>query len=355
MRRHVLFALVISLCLFPGTASADVSLPPGYSYEVFAAVLPGTVPYGMRIDTGDNLFLSVYETNSVYKVTPEGGVSVFISAFQPMGIDFDASGNIYIGRCINNNSIAIFDPSGTMIGSVNPLVTFRSNPYPGQVTLDDAGNIFTAIETIGVGGSRDSVLQIGPPPARTRTIYQLANVDGSNVLDIAVSSSGSVYSANCFGTDLAEIDPVAGTKRTVAQIPWVSGLLFDTVGFFDGSEDLFVAQWIPGSPPVYRILRVDVDNGFTVHPFAENMPIIRDHYGPRLMDFNTNGDLYVSIDGYIYRIFKTPTNQPPVANAGPDIEVLSANIQYTVIAGTAMDEDETDLLEYRWVEGDTVL
>ena len=47
-------------------------------------------------------------------------------------------------------------------------------------------------------------------------------------------------------------------------------------------------------------------------------------------------------------------NQAPVADAGENIQVNSADQAYTIIQGSATDAD-SDVLEYRWLEGETVL
>jgi hypothetical protein len=46
-----------------------------------------------------------------------------------------------------------------------------------------------------------------------------------------------------------------------------------------------------------------------------------------------------------------PGNDPPVANAGPDLTVFTKDIASTVIDGLATDPDEGDSLQYRWLEG----
>ena len=46
-----------------------------------------------------------------------------------------------------------------------------------------------------------------------------------------------------------------------------------------------------------------------------------------------------------------PENEPPVADAGPDLTVFTKDITSTIIEGTATDPDEGDTLTYRWVEG----
>jgi hypothetical protein len=43
-------------------------------------------------------------------------------------------------------------------------------------------------------------------------------------------------------------------------------------------------------------------------------------------------------------------NQPPEADAGENIQILSADQAFTLLEGTASDEDG-DALEYRWLEG----
>jgi len=56
---------------------------------------------------------------------------------------------------------------------------------------------------------------------------------------------------------------------------------------------------------------------------------------------------------YIYQV--VPMNQPPVADAGENVTISSEEIAATVVLGSATDEDTADVLEYRWLEGETVL
>jgi hypothetical protein len=51
---------------------------------------------------------------------------------------------------------------------------------------------------------------------------------------------------------------------------------------------------------------------------------------------------------------ETPTNHPPIADAGENITIPSENQYVTVIEGTATDPDN-DSLTYRWLEGTTEL
>ncbi|MEN8130647.1 MAG: hypothetical protein ABFS45_10740 [Pseudomonadota bacterium] len=48
-------------------------------------------------------------------------------------------------------------------------------------------------------------------------------------------------------------------------------------------------------------------------------------------------------------------NQPPVADAGPNVNIASEEIATTVLQGYASDPDEDDSIECRWLAGDTIL
>lgn len=49
-----------------------------------------------------------------------------------------------------------------------------------------------------------------------------------------------------------------------------------------------------------------------------------------------------------------PPNEPPTADAGPNVAIPTEAIATTTLVGTATDEDPGDTLEYRWKEGETI-
>lgn len=73
------------------------------------------------------------------------------------------------------------------------------------------------------------------------------------------------------------------------------------------------------------------------------------------------GSVQVPIDGmsgFYYRAVlwePVSTNNQPIANAGENTAISSSDISITVIQGIATDEDPDDILQYRWLEGETVL
>jgi len=48
-------------------------------------------------------------------------------------------------------------------------------------------------------------------------------------------------------------------------------------------------------------------------------------------------------------------NHSPTADAGDDVTISNREISTTIIERTAADEDSGDVLEYRWLEGETLL
>lgn len=69
-------------------------------------------------------------------------------------------------------------------------------------------------------------------------------------------------------------------------------------------------------------------------------------------DDDTTADLlfYSDIPINLAAPGEPPENEPPVANAGDDVTILSNELAFTVIQGTATDPDG-DTLQYRWLEG----
>ena len=77
----------------------------------------------------------------------------------------------------------------------------------------------------------------------------------------------------------------------------------------------------------------------------------------RALDINDDGVIVglAYLDGIKKAFILIPRSNPPQANAGPDLDILSSNVEYTTIQGTATDVDESDILEYRWLEGGVAL
>jgi Tol biopolymer transport system component len=73
-----------------------------------------------------------------------------------------------------------------------------------------------------------------------------------------------------------------------------------------------------------------------------------------LMDSKGGNARMLPGEGNNYAPSWTPLAEPPIANAGDNIQIASAEQVSTIIYGTATDADG-DLLEYHWLEGEEVL
>lgn len=67
-------------------------------------------PSGMAIDQSNNLYISNFVSPTIHKVTPQGGVSVFVSDARLagcVGIDFDNNGNLIAGNYLNGQIFSV--------------------------------------------------------------------------------------------------------------------------------------------------------------------------------------------------------------------------------------------------------
>jgi Putative peptidoglycan binding domain len=136
---------------FPASA-IDVFDTDGHFLSSFGN---GTLdcPYYINSDSGGNIYVPDYTTNTIYKYSSSGSlVSSFKVSNDPKGaeaVEVDSNGFIYAGRYqygVRDNKIYVFSPGGTL------LTTFGSaGSAPGQFsfsdplfTLDAQNNLYTA-------------------------------------------------------------------------------------------------------------------------------------------------------------------------------------------------------------------
>jgi sugar lactone lactonase YvrE len=102
------------------------------------------LPWGLAIDSSDNLYVSDEIGNSIHKYSSTGtDLGVFASLSSPVGLAFDHDGNLLVVR--NSTEIHKFSPTGA------DLETFASIPNglgASGICLDDEGNVYV---TTGLG------------------------------------------------------------------------------------------------------------------------------------------------------------------------------------------------------------
>jgi sulfatase modifying factor 1 len=146
---------------------------------------------------------------------------------------------------------------------------------------------------------------------------------------------GSGYSLYANGTDIA---PIAGVDARYNYVgsPWNIGTgTMEQNGTFDMMGNVW--EWNETLIDSYRGTR---GGSFAYSPASHLASSYRLPYLPSNEDYN-----------FGFRVASIP--EPPIANAGDNIQIASSDQSYTVIQGTATDTDG-DLLEYRWLYGEQV-
>jgi len=248
-------------------------------------------PIGLAIDASGNLYVADYSNHRIRKVTPGGNVSTFAGAGNagnmdgsatsasfrnPMGICFDAAGNLYVADRLNH-SIRKINTSGNVItlagngvaGFINGTGSGASFNYPNGVAADASGNIFVAdqqnhsirkvsssglVATLAGNGSSATVNGSGTA-IRFNSPYGLS-IDGAGNLYIAESSGQVVrkVSTGAFSISPAlpaglSLDALTGAiTGTPAVLSPMTVYTVTVMGSYGISNCTFSLEVIEGGP-----------------------------------------------------------------------------------------------------------
>ena len=216
---------------------SDNKITPFYSFTETVK------PYGLIMDSTGNLYVSGYQSNLLYKITPAGVKSVFTTQgdtfLKPAGLAFDLNGNIIVADSENNRvcnvdtlgNITVLStgfslPQGVAVDSTNTV--YVTDTFNHQICSIDNGNI---IIIAGGGGSG----------------YIDSSGGGSQFYQpnaITIDSYDNIYVADTFNHVIRKIDTnnivttVAGSHikgnldglAYAAKFGYLNGITFDTSG-----------------------------------------------------------------------------------------------------------------------------
>ncbi|CAG4929101.1 unnamed protein product [Acidithrix sp. C25] len=238
-----------------------------------SATSTAMVPNGLAVDAAGNLYISDIGSHVVYKVTPQGGLSIVAGVSgssgaltrgpataseigTPAGLAVDASSNVYFADSYNQ-AIGKVTYSGSTLPGI--LSIYAGNPgsygapIPGPATstplsspegiaLDSAGNLYVAdsfhsvVEKFTPSGTMSIVAgqadTIGAPNCTlsTTTLYAITCTPipaTSAYLDIpeavAVDGSGDIFIADTGNHVVEEINSQTGLLSVIAGVPGSSG------------------------------------------------------------------------------------------------------------------------------------
>jgi sugar lactone lactonase YvrE len=155
----------------------------------------GIYPLGMRFDASGNLFVADNLTQSIVKVSPFGAKSTFAAVPNISDLTFDAAGNLYAADFGANGSagdghgaIYKFAPNGTK-------TTFASGLYrPRHLVFDFYGNLFVGADSgtcFGCVGPIGTLLKFAPSGAKSTVASGIDTIVG-----LACDSAGYVFASS---------------------------------------------------------------------------------------------------------------------------------------------------------------
>jgi sugar lactone lactonase YvrE len=204
-------------------------ITPAGTYSAYVTGLSGA-PYALALDGAGNLFMSV--SNTIIKVTPAGVKSTIGSGWYavPKGITVDASGNVYVANTLGNTVVKVA-VDGTQTTVLSGTVLSKPLNLPTGVAIDGLGNLYV----VDWGNSR--ILKYISGTTSVVTV----GVGSPNY--IAVSDTGNLYIADPGNNRIVKLNP-AGVQSTVlsgtilgASFPSLSGIAVD------GSENLYLSDF----------------------------------------------------------------------------------------------------------------
>ena len=173
-------------------------------------------PTSIAIDDTGNLYLSNKDSVDIQKVTPNLGVSVFLSTHvQAWGVATDRLNNIYLAEPLGNTILKVTP------GGVPTLLTDQVN-RPASIAVDSAGNVFSS--------NWDNTVSKITPGGSVSTLASGINIPAG----IALNGDGNVYVADLGDNSVLKIAP-DGTITTFA-----TGLDLPMDLTFGSNGDLYV-------------------------------------------------------------------------------------------------------------------
>lgn len=253
-----------------------------------------TAADGLAVDAQGNVFASRYdvapEPGTVYKITPEGNVSVFLNNQEgPADLIFDQAGNLYIGL-FNANAIRRVAPNG----DIDIVATSLSGPL--GLVFDEAENLHV------LNDLSPDIIRIGPGGSKQRVGVIPGLGFGSG---LTRDDDGNFYAASYSSGNIYKVTP-NGDVSLFAQTP---GQAHGFVIFVNG---VFYATGIRDNR-IYRIStagEVSVLAGTGQRGHVDGPAATAQFQGPNGLTASVTGDtLYVADATHIRMvILSTATN-----------------------------------------------
>ena len=174
-------------------------------------------PVGLAFDASGNLFVANSGDNTIEKFAPNGVGTVFASTGLngPLGLAFDASGNLFVANG-SNNTIEKLAPNG--VGAV-----FASSVFPGPISVPSA-LAFDASGNLFAGNFIETIVQFTPSGTKSSFTTVPAEVEG-----LAFDNAGDLLVADGGGASVLAVAPNGDQRTIAAGLPIATGLAVEPV------------------------------------------------------------------------------------------------------------------------------
>jgi sugar lactone lactonase YvrE len=178
-------------------------------------------PYGLATDEAGNFYASHISAsapfnNAVSRITTNGSITVFATGFNsPVGIVFDAAGNMYVANR-GGNSVTRVPASGS-------ATAFATNlSLPTGLALDGLGKLFVA-------NWGDNTIHRIDPDGRPSI---LAGIGLNHPSGLTLDHAGNLIIANYDGSNIVRMNAQALTDVFVSGLPTPHFVTSEAVGNF---------------------------------------------------------------------------------------------------------------------------
>jgi sugar lactone lactonase YvrE len=269
--------------------------------DVFA---DATSPTGLAFDNVGNCYAANFNDNKIYKITPAGVVSDFVTTNLngPHDIVLGPDGNLYVSNFFGGTISRI-----TLAGAIVTFATGFSNPI--GLAFDNSGYLFVVNNSNGQLSKVSPSLTI-PVPAALIT-YNFGTGLTSPYGCVFSITNDKIYIANYGADEIAEINFLFGGAKATFK----SGINACTGINIDATGNLYVAQAAPNKVVKITPAGVVTDYATTTYPFD--------------ITFN-NGKLYMANQTTNkVSVLNAVSNFLAVDNTGEVVRIKAGNLLQT--------------------------